>query len=649
VEIVPNDAVALGPSLLVGVSPDDPECLAAAGMLLVRSADRGASWQADGCLAEPATDLHVDPTTGAAAFVAVDGRHVTLGADGSVGAVPAVAPEEALGLRIAVDAGALYAVADDGPAALRRIEGGASTPCGDPGLPGVPAWQLDVAALPGVLLVTAPPDATGAGPQLRVGLDRCAGFVDATAPAGCGFRAAAGPVTLVASCDDERVLVLRLDALAQGWSPGPAYLAPGGAGAPRLLVEAGGARLHLVDALADPGFPAGWPVAPTTAAPAPPLEPAAPALELVNARYRRPLGLPDLGWSPVAALAARRHADYLAANGYSGLEEEDGLLGFTGVSPSDRCAAAAGDEEARCREAATDLPDLREAVSAWLQAPFHAAPFLEERSVGLAASSVAAVADFPLADGDDVGTVWDLRAEPNVADAAVRVWPAEGTAGVPTAWLGLTSPDPLAGYEGDDAQVGPALGVASPLVPVHVSLLRTADGAAVPLIADPEEPALVEQTVEPGAAFAWLFPASRLARLASYRLVLRRDDGWLRVVRFSTAFVDPPSLGARREDAAGGSAPAPGVQAARRCVVRPAVKRLRGPVGAVRFRRTGACAGVLVERRTRRGWRRVALKRRLGLLEARVAIPARVQWRARRGRVVIARGVVRIRVVAPAR
>jgi hypothetical protein len=288
-------------------------------------------------------------------------------------------------------------------------------------------------------------------------------------------------------------------------------------------------------------------------------------------------------------------------------------------------------------------------VAAWLQAPFHAAPFLEERSVGLAASGAGAVADFPLAEGDDVGTVWDLAAEPNVADAAVRVWPADGIAGVPTGWIGLTSPDPLAGYEGDLAQVGPALAVSSPLVPLHVSLVRTADGAAVPLIADPEEPVLVEQTVEPGAGFTWLFPAARLARLASYRLVLRRDDGWVRVLRFSTAFADPPSLGAPVDGVEPAAGAARAAQAARRCVVRPTAKRLRGRVAAVRFRRTGACAGVLVERRTRRGWRRVVLKPRLGLLEARVGVPARVQWRARRGRVVIARGVVRIRVAAPPR
>jgi uncharacterized protein YkwD len=422
----------------------------------------------------------------------------------------------------------------------------------------------------------------------------------------------------------------------RGWVPAPAYLSPATGSESPIFVERDESRVHAVDALSVPSLPAGWPVPRAAAGPAPPAGDAAAAVELVNARYRRPLGLPDLAWSPVAAVAAVNHAEYYARNGYSGHDETPGEAGYTGVSPVDRCTAAATDD-LPCSEVAFELPDMGRAVEGWLATPFHGAPFLEQALVGLGSSRGGSVGDFPTPPADG-GAIWDLRADANVADAAIRAWPADGATNVPTTWWGGESPDPLAGYAGDPRDVGPVLFFFTPLAPLHVSLTRVSDGDAVRLLRGGDDAGAREPTVQPQReGFGWLFAARRLAPGTRYRLVLRREDGWTRTLAFSTDDGSGPRHAPPALDAVPGRVDGVAGAPARRCRIVPVVRR-QGRTTVVVFRRAGSCRGVIVQRRVARRWRAVRAT-------IRVVAPAAVVWRARIGRTPAGHGVVRVRVV----
>jgi hypothetical protein len=201
---------------------------------------------------------------------------------------------------------------------------------------------------------------------------------------------------------------------------------------------------------------------------------------------------------------------------------------------------------------------------------------------------------------------------------------------VPTTWWGSDSPDPFDGFEGDPAAVGPVLFVSSPLVPIHVALERATDGAAVPLFGGGDDPPLPEQTLEADSGFTPLFAVRRLEPRTRYRLLLRRDDGWARALVFAT---DDGSGPHRAAVAASDTAKTAGRA---RCQVRASARR-RPHAAVVRFRRSGACAGIVLERRAKHGWRHLARK-------VRVRLPTALAWRARRGTALVTHGVVWLRV-----
>jgi hypothetical protein len=185
--------------------------------------------------------------------------------------------------------------------------------------------------------------------------------------------------------------------------------------------------------------------------------------------------------------------------------------------------------------------------------------------------------------------------------------------------------------DGNAAVVGPVVYVSSPLVPIHVALERDVDGAGVALSGGGDDPPLREQTLAADSGFTPLFAIHRLEPLTRYRLVIRRDDGWTRALVFTTDDGSGPHRGAQAAAAANAQA-----QRRARCRVRASVRR-HAHAAVVRFRRAGACRGVVLERRAKRGWRHLTRK-------VRVPLPTALAWRARRGRAVVTHGVVWLRV-----
>lgn len=279
-------------------------------------------------------------------------------------------------------------------------------------------------------------------------------------------------------------------------------------------------------------------------------------IEWINARYRRPIGLPDLTWSARLALAAQNHASYYVPNGFTGHDESPGRPGFTGGNPGERCLVLP--LLGPCgTEVAYSGPALHPAIEGWLNTPYHGAPFVFSQAVGFGWSSGGSVGRLDVGDSTPTqglpGGELDLSAAPNTPGSLLRVWPANGTTDVPTQWAGGESPDPLRNYTGDRENVGPVflmLGYRQPLTvtltgPGGAELLLPAAGVS----ASPEAVLPTSGGGEPGNGrddflasdpATFVFAARPLRPGARYTLRVTDRDG--RAVE-NTFTTDPNGVG----------------------------------------------------------------------------------------------------------
>jgi hypothetical protein len=143
--------------------------------------------------------------------------------------------------------------------------------------------------------------------------------------------------------------------------------------------------------------------------------------------------------------------------------------------------------------------------------------------------------------------VYDYAAIPNTPSATEHVWPSDGAKNVPSAGGHGEVPDPLAGYTGNHANVGPILSY-STLDPVQVTL-ETASGATVPLLVPPPVftkaiPHGLVQSVTSKGGFATeaVFAGRVLDPGAKYTLVLSPELPGLPEQRMTFTVAGSPRL-----------------------------------------------------------------------------------------------------------
>ena len=403
-------------------------------------------------------------------------------------------------------------------------------------------------------------------------------------------------------------------------------------------------------------------------------DPPAPWTEHVNARYRRPLGLPDIARSNLLDRAATNHANYWALNGPgAGMDahyQEPGRPGFTGVAPWDRCVATG---EMNCGEIASPRPttSMEEAIDTWMSTPYHGTPLLAQERVGCGLSSAGAVCNLTSSDHEAgrFGT-WlaayrgEVRVEAspdgavNAPSGWLRVWPASGMRDVPVTWAGGEIPDPLASYTGDRRDVGPVLF----LLPSEPSVLEmTGPQGQIPLLREGGTRADARLVVgrgylhEAGNTNGWdaVFPARRLSPGTTYMLTIRRTrDAREEHVAFTTraapspvvdAVTDPPVAAPEPVDPLPRpSAPAP-VQPIAPTGVKPAPARVRihgasWSKGWLRVTLSATRAGNVVIRAQRRGTRGPRTSHVLRKAGAPVTVKLRAVHRPQRVVVTLRRG-----------
>lgn len=240
------------------------------------------------------------------------------------------------------------------------------------------------------------------------------------------------------------------------------------------------------------------------------------ALAEVNAA-RAALGLAPLTHSAALAAAAASHARYLAANPEVAVtdphREVPGTPGFTGADPLDR-AGYAGFRGDGAAEVIAHEEAAEEAVWNWLATPYHRAPLIDAR---------AAEAGFAVARaGADWHQVLDVSVRPAPAPGLL-VFPADGMTGVPVAWPGLESPDPLRFFPG---AAGPLGFTASLTFPGRVRALRldTArlsgpDGEVPVYLLTPDRDEYLRSAIA-------LLPRAPLAPAATYTVELAGQADW---------------------------------------------------------------------------------------------------------------------------
>jgi hypothetical protein len=263
----------------------------------------------------------------------------------------------------------------------------------------------------------------------------------------------------------------------------------------------------------------------------------AQALALLNSIYLEPLGLPDAAWNSQLASSAQNHADYWADGGLFGHEETPGRPGFTGQWPWDRCAAVGAPS---CGEVAYEDLDLVDAMSGWMDTPYHGGALIASQEIGCGQSAVGSDCDLA---GYTAADTSDQNAAANTPDSPVRIWPFDGARNVAQAFTGGETPDPLASYTGDKSDVGPTLFlyIDSPSAQIN---LTDARGAAIPLIAPGAADAVSTLTVTPQNGDYWFtaLVGKILVGNARYTLSVQTADGQHRVVHF-TAAGTPSGLG----------------------------------------------------------------------------------------------------------
>ena len=517
---------------------------------VLASHDRGTTFTPGACLANPG-QLMLDVTNGAPYALELvyetNGPGVRLvldrldtnGAVAQTTDIPGADPSTQS--FSAVDGGTLYLLQrsydDPANAVMHRYPaGGAAGTCGLP-----PKDVNRFVTMPGGILVAVNSDG-GGGPR-AISTDACATWKPFPAKPGadedCTNIHLYSPVRAYVGCFPHSGVGLptnyALDlAHPTAWQKSP--ISGLATDFPdqgvSVFVSADERQLHIEgDTYGQPGWPAGWgPTHPQAAGgTAAPAGPAARALAFANARYRRPLGLPDLGWSALAAKAAQNHADYYAKNGYSGHTETPGKPGFTGKDFPARCRAV-GIKDCNGEVAFTE-PDIVKAVKGWLATPYHGSPIVVLPTFGFGWSKKGSVGD---AGSAAVGAYTiDLEAAPNTPGSSLKVWPADGMTKIPTQWWGAERPDPLQYYRGDKNNVGPTF-YATSVLPVTFSL-RTAAGNAVPLLEAGDTRARATfSTFGPYGRLITYFPAQRLATATHYVLTAT-VAGKANRFRFTTA------------------------------------------------------------------------------------------------------------------
>lgn len=376
--------------------------------------------------------------------------------------------------------------------------------------------------------------------------DKCASWTRAEQPL-CTAMGAVGPYHVAYLCEDpDHYQVADVRNPGLGLRP-----APLGAGAlvDRAAIQPDGLA-RVIDGAAFPEYPATWPARRSWVGVAPAGTQQLDAIERLNARYRRPLGMTDAASYAALELAAHWHSDYVHANGWApdagpipGAHYELRTLpGFTAPFPPGRClkAGASVFRPTACGEGATLVGDV---IDSNLRVPGHALNLIGSELVG-AYNDVVNMTSF---SGTDLptGTTIDPTKPVNTPDSAVRLWPAEGMASSDP-WVGNEIPNPMASYSG---KLEPAAG------PLYVHLLEpgtvTLDGPAgavalfVPDVGGTEStrPAL------PGTGFVPVIPMGRALPLGSYKLTVATATGRTYAVVFQrteaarVSTTAPPRLG----------------------------------------------------------------------------------------------------------
>lgn len=512
----PDEMAALASGRAIGLTTDS---CGGGHVMSAISDDRGATWRPGQCVPEgDAFRIQPDSDGVSVSYQQVDGQAlVQLDANG---AVSASWPTE----------GYIYASGVDGSQAfvwtftrgIVSVSATGTVPCGATANVGANEERWIAAIGPLVVVAGSPPG--GQSVEFAISNDSCASFT----PVSVNWRDCTGyslwaDGSLLCSQDDGAI---RLDAHdpAAGWAPAVVPTAPGvlftaGFGlarggerlvdahnptsgwvpslAPGVVLTRGGLEVHPLDEASFSWAQWTWPKpvrtfgAITGGAP-PPRGAMSSALAYLNTRYRRPMGLADAVWQPQIALSAQRHADYWVKNGTgTGLQPHDetpGKPGFYGVTAADRCKAAGVPDAIQCGEdAAPYRTTPLAAMGVLLALPYHGVPLLSALHLGLGESTAGVAVEMDGSWNVDQSAgvnVFDYDAVPNTPSATEHVWPFDGADNVPSRGGRGEVPDPLAGYTGDHANVGPIL-FYSTLNPVQVTL-KTKGGATVPLVVPPQ-------------------------------------------------------------------------------------------------------------------------------------------------------------------
>jgi hypothetical protein len=628
----PDIELATSATHVVGLDASDPGCTTDAGDdggNVELSDDRGQTWGAPGaCVAWDWTSSpSLDAATGHVVFLdTVDDVVTVVDSSGSVVMTASVGDDAT---SIAADGSVVYVL---GTTTVTRIgSGGATATCSTPS--GAVTSSSAIYTTRGALVLD---DRSATDGQVWASTDGCSTFRDITPPSGCSSPRIGGPTTLFVTCPDlPAVRELNLAGSA-GWSAGATPL---GQNVPNRVpfetpaygLATDGHTLHQLDTLSTADAPATWPTPapPGTHPPVTAPDPrAADAFSLVNASYRRPLGLGDLSWDPAAGQAAQAHADYLAANGATGPAENDGAPGFTGEQPTDRCAVA-GSTADECDELDSQLSTLAGATAQFLGTPTGLLALLGASPVGMGVSSAGSVAVAAVTDPTDQlqssgpppsEPIVDLSAAADTRSSAVQLWPPDGATGIPTSWTGTAGDPFIANDTGDRSAFGPALYVGG-LLAGTVSL--TGPHGKLPLLASGASQPATTVHYDASTPIA-LLPVGALSAGATYELDLVRDDtGATMSARFT------PGSSISGSSGGGGSSGSTSL-----CHVR-LVHYVRAGHRFVRWQATKPCQGkVLVQRLSVHGhWLRIHPPLRLH--------PAmHVRWRARFLKHTVAHGLL---------
>jgi hypothetical protein len=245
--------------------------------------------------------------------------------------------------------------------------------------------------------------------------------------------------------------------------------------------------------------------------------------------HRAQGGLPPIDDSPGLAWAAVGHGLYLdrTMSGMGGHDQDPESPWFVGARPSDRGGAA---------EVLVALGDRapREAVDVWMATPFHRAPLVHP---GVTAGGGGA-----LPRGTAVLEIEGMHSK-DVPDA--WTWPVDRQLGVPLAFSGYETPDPLPAARFPDKLL--PLGYTLSLfersglkaTAIEATWLRDADGVEVPhyVVSHLDHPHLSNRT----GSVVHLLPKARLEPSTTYTWGVRlADAGPERAVRAS--FTTRPDL-----------------------------------------------------------------------------------------------------------